>query len=83
MRMGVRRTAHNARGSDDCTDPAHLSVLGNGVGSGTCSTASIHHPDGGGYATEIVIYDLLEQGPVSGNIYFFDQSRRPVDPDLR
>jgi len=53
------------------------------VGSGTCSTASIHHPDGGGYATEIVIYDLLEQGPVSGNIYFFDQSGLPVDPDLR
>jgi glucose/arabinose dehydrogenase len=38
--------------------------------------------DGGGYATEIVIYDLLKNGPVSGNIYFFDQSGLPVDPDL-
>jgi hypothetical protein len=39
--------------------------------------------DGGGYSTEIVIYDLQNNEPVSGNIYFFDQSGQPVDPDLQ
>jgi glucose/arabinose dehydrogenase len=37
---------------------------------------------GGGYSTEIVLYDLQGGKPVSGNIYFFDQSGQPVDPDL-
>jgi hypothetical protein len=38
--------------------------------------------DGGGYSTEIVLYDLQGGKTVSGNIYFFDQSGQPVDPDL-
>jgi glucose/arabinose dehydrogenase len=38
--------------------------------------------DGGGYSTEIVLYDLQGGKRVSGNIYFFDQSGQPVDPDL-
>ena len=38
--------------------------------------------DGGGYSTEIVLYDLQGGKTVSGSIYFFDQSGQPVDPDL-
>jgi hypothetical protein len=36
--------------------------------------------DGAGYTTEIVIYGGSEDEPVSGNIYFFDQSGRPTSP---
>jgi hypothetical protein len=39
--------------------------------------------DGAGYTTEIVIYDLLQKSPMSGNIYFFDQSGQPISPRLR
>jgi hypothetical protein len=38
--------------------------------------------DGAGYSTDIVIYDLLGGSPLSGNIYFFDQSGQPIDPGL-
>jgi len=37
--------------------------------------------DGGGYSTEIVIYDVVGS-PLSGNIYFFDQNGQPIDADL-
>jgi hypothetical protein len=39
--------------------------------------------DGGGYSTEIVIYDLQNDQPVSGYIYFFDQNGQPVDSELQ
>jgi hypothetical protein len=38
-----------------------------------------HIVDGAGYSTEIVIYDL-DGSPLTGNIYFFDQSGQAVDP---
>jgi glucose/arabinose dehydrogenase len=40
-----------------------------------------HIVDGGGYSTEIVIYDPLEGAPLTGSIYFFDQDGQPIDPD--
>jgi len=42
-----------------------------------------HVVDGGGYSTQIVIYDLLADSPLSGNIYFFDQDGQPTKRDLR
>jgi hypothetical protein len=39
--------------------------------------------DGAGYSTEIVIHDLVGNGGVSGDIYFFDQDGQPIVPDLR
>ena len=42
-----------------------------------------HIVDGAGYSTQIVIYDLGRDAPLTGNIYFFDQSGQPVNPGLR
>jgi hypothetical protein len=39
--------------------------------------------DGAGYTTQIVIFGGSEDSPVSGNIYFFDQSGRPISPNLQ
>jgi hypothetical protein len=42
-----------------------------------------HVVDGDGNTTQIVIYDLERNGPLSGSIYFFDQAGQPISSGLR
>jgi hypothetical protein len=73
------RGRYNERGEFllSTTPPADVATL---TGYETFIPQVVH---GAGYRTEIVIYDLDHDSPLSGNLYFFDQGGKPITVQLR